>query len=293
MHMKPCVRRFIAGILTGALVFIKGPVIAVAVEASPVVIADFSHQDAVSPGEPFYRWMEKNGWQRGIGDPCYFFIDDGQLRLVSKPGPVYDARFRLALFHREKLLRGIENKVLMRITPEGFRIDAEADPLIRFTFTPLVLPSPEADLRDSGKNDAAFYLLVFFDSTAREFEGYEIPRSVAYVWANRPWSGPVASDPDYADFMRYIAVGFGKERLGRRQNVARRITEDYRLAFPEHEQVPDIIGVGLMIDSNTLGGRAESALSRVHMVMPPRTPDSGDDLPPSPGSRPTPRTPGF
>ncbi len=269
MNLIRTTGRIAAAIVAVMIIGVGGSAMAEAGEAEPIVIADFTCQPDVASFEGFYAWMAENGWRRGIGDPRYFFIRDGRLHLVSKSGPVYDARYRLVLFDREKLLRGLENKVLMRITPEGFRIDAAADPALRFVFTPLTLPSPEADLRDSGKNDAAFYLLVFFDSTAREFEGYEIPRTVAYVWANRPWPAPTASDPDYADFMRYIAVGFGKAGLGERQTVSRRIVADYRLAFPEHRTVPDITGVGLMIDSNTLGGTAESALGRIYILMPP------------------------
>lgn len=252
----------VLGAVAGLVVFLCRPAFAEG-EAAEVVIADFGDQADIPPGDPFLRWMAENGWRRGIGSPRYFFIRDGALHLVSKPGPVYDARVRLAIFDREKLLKGIENKVLVRVPPEGFRIEADTDPVLRFTVAPVTLPAEGADLRDSGKNDAAFYLLVFFDGQVREFEGYGIPRSIAYVWANRPWPEPVASDPDYADFMRYIAVGYGREDLGRPRNVTRRIIQDFRLAYPEQRRVPDIAGIGLMIDSNTLGGTAESAVSRI------------------------------
>lgn len=290
MNLIRTTGRIAAAIVAVMIIGVGGPAMAEAAAAEPIVIADFSRQPDVAPFEGFYAWMAENGWRRGIGDPRYFFIRDGRLHLVGKPGPIYDARYRMALFDREKLLRGLENKVLLRITPEKFRIGAETDPLIQFVFTPLTLPSAEADLRDSGKNDAAFYLLVFFDGTAREFEGYEIPRTVAYVWANRPWSAPVASDPDYADFMRYIAVGFGKAGLGESQTISRKIVEDYRLAFPEHEDIPDITGVGLMIDSNTLGGTAESALTRIQILVPPAP---ADDPGSSLRSNPPPRRPTF
>lgn len=100
----------------------------------------------------------------------------------------------------------------------------------------------------------------------------------------------MASDPDYADFMRYIAVGFGKAGLGEPQTCSRRIAGDYRLAFPAHGSVPDITGIGLMIDSNTLGGTAESALSRIHILMPPAP---AGDLDAAHRRNPTSRPPAF
>jgi hypothetical protein len=287
MKEKRTFQPIAAGLLAVMLIFFGWTYPAGAEDKKPLFIADFSRQADVAAGEDFYSWMEESGWRRGFGAPRFFFIRDGQLRMVSKPGPIYKDRYKLALLDRKKLIKGIENKVLVRITPEGFRIDPGTDPLLRFVFTPLDLPEPEADLRDPDKNDAALYLLVFFDSTAREFEGYEIPMSLAYVWANREWAKPVASDPDYAEFMRYMSVGAGGEAVGRQQTISRPIVGDFRRAFPEFEHVPAIIGLGLMIDSNTLGGTAESALSSIEIVMRPDPEDPAGGTPASSRRDPT------
>ncbi len=227
------------------------------------VIFNPGDQADVPAGEPFSRWAGEMGWQSPLGDPRYFFVENGKLHMVSKPGPIYDSRFWLAVWDREKLKDQIENKVLVRISPEEFRIDPDEYPVIGFTMTPVTLPPPEADLRESDKNDAAFYLVVSFDTEKKDFGGFELPESIAYVWANRKWSQPVAGDPDYEAFMRYIPIGYGRDKLGQKLTVTRKIREDFQMAYPGRKTVPDIIGIALMIDSNTLGGTAESTLSRI------------------------------
>jgi len=126
----------------------------------------------------------------------------------------------------------------------------------------VTLPGKGADLRDSSRNDAAFYLLVSFDTARHDYEGLEIPLTVAYVWANRPWKEPVGKDSDYADFLRYIPIGHGEERLGTAREIRRDVKTDFRLAFPEHKgaRVPDVVQIGLLIDSNTVNSVAASQL---------------------------------
>lgn|GEM_PF-5524777 len=228
-----------------------------------LVLFDLSDQEEVPAGEPFSRWFRNQGWRNPMGDPLYFFIRDGALHMVSKPGPVYKNRYWLALYDREKLKNRIENKVLIGITSENFRIDPEQHPVLGFIMTPVALPPGDADLRDSAKNDAAFYLIVSFDTPRHDYMGLKMPESIGYVWTNQEWDEPVAGDPDYDAFLRYIPIGSGTEKLGRMQTTTRRIRDDFRTAYPERRDLPDIIDLGVMIDTNTLGGTAESVLHRI------------------------------
>ncbi len=197
-----------------------------------IMVLNLAGQEDVPPGKPFLAYAETRGWTSPLGDPVYFFIRDGKLHLVSRPGPVYNSRYWLAIFNRDKLKDRIENKVLMRITPATFRIDPQTYPLLGFAMTPEKLPSPAADLRDSGKNDAAFYLIVAFDTRRHDFMGYEMPESIAYVWANRRWEKPVAVDPDYDAFMRYIAIGWGSGQLGKTAGCASRRRQGFSEGLP-------------------------------------------------------------
>ena len=233
-------------------------------EGSPTgKVVDIAKAERVRAGRPFKRWMRERGWKSEFGSPEYFFVRNGALHLVSKPGPVYNDRYSLAIFNREKLINGMENKVLLRVAGgPDFRLDPRKRPFIHFRMKPVSLPGEGADLRNPSKNDSAFYLLVGFDTERHEFEGRKMPETVAYVWANREWDEPVGRDPDYSAFLRYIPIGRNGAGLGESHEVVRNVRKDYRLAFPEKrgEPVPEVIRVGLMIDSNTVGGTAESVL---------------------------------
>lgn len=236
-------------------------------------IVDFSKEQDVAAGRAFKDWMQKAGWVPEFGSPEYFFIRNGALHMVSKPGPVFRKRAILALTNRQKLKMGMENKVLLRVAGgQDFRINPREFPLLRLKMAPLVLPGKGADLRDSTKNDSAFYLLVSFDTERHDYGGVKLPETVAYVWANRAWAEGVGKDPDYAEFMRYIPIGWGEERLGTAHEITRNVAEDFFLAFPEHkgESVPDIIKISLLIDSNTVNSVAESKLEWVRLESTPR-----------------------
>jgi len=256
-------RAYGIGIIMSLVLWLILPPIAGGQEGKTRTVVDFTNEADVETGDVFQEWMEKQGWSNPLGGPKYFFVRNGRLHLVSKPGPVFEDRYVMAVFNRDKLINQIENKVLIGVTPPDFRVDPDNWPLLNFVMTPIQLPPKEADLRDSDKNDSAFYLLVSFDTEKHDYRGYEMPRSISYVWANQKWPEPVASDPDYEDFMRYIPIGYGDQALGAPQTITRQVSADYRAAYPEAETVPDIIEIGLMIDSNTVGGTAESALSRI------------------------------
>lgn len=146
---------------------------------------------------------------------------------------------------------------------DGFRIDPDDYPVLNVTMAPITLPASGADLLDSDRNDSCFYLIVSFDTKRQDIGGYRIPQSIGYVWANYEWAQPVGKDPDYKDFLRYIPIGWGAQALGEIRPVQRRISGDFLTAFPEHDHVPGVIDAFLKIDSNTLGGDAESILERV------------------------------
>lgn len=244
-----------------------------------VSVVSIPDEERASSGKPFKRWMRRRGWSSEFGSPEYFYVRDGALHMVSKPGPVYNDRYSLAVFNRQKLIEGMENKVLLRVAGEPeLRLDPGTYPYIRFRMTPLKLPAEGADLRNASKNDAAFYLLVGFDTKRHEFEGRKMPETVAYVWANREWDAPVGSDPDYSSFLRYIPIGHNGQGLGEPHTILRNVRKDYLLAFPERrgKPVPDIIKVGLMIDSNTVGGNAESVLQWIRFQQEPTAAPEGE-----------------
>ena len=230
-------------------------------QKAPIVIVDFSKEADVSEGAEFKDWMQKKGWLSEFGSPEYFFIKGGALNMVSKAGPVFNSRLILALTDRQRLMKGMENKVILQIAGGAdFRIRTDELPKLHFKMSPVELPGSGADLRDSSRNDCAFYLLVGFDTELHDYEGVKLPETVAYVWADQAWEAPVGRDPDYEDFFRYIPIGCGEEALGKPQEITRDIASDFLLAYPEEKgkTVPDVIKIGLMIDSNTVDSTAKS-----------------------------------
>ena len=232
----------------------------------PVEVADLSQEEDVSAGKDFREWLSNRGWKAAFGAPEFFFIRQGALHLVSKPGPIWRKRAYLWLTNRKKVRSGVENAVMLQLAGgEDFRVDVETLATLRFRMTPIVLPGKGADLRHPSKGDCAFYLLVGFDTERYDCDGIEMPKTVGYVWANHPWEEPVGMSTRFPKSIRYIPIGWGEEELGKPQETVRNVKEDFRLAFPEDEgkAVPDVIEVSLMIDSNSVDSEAESALDFV------------------------------
>jgi hypothetical protein len=147
---------------------------------------------------------------------------------------------------------------------DGFALDLEAQPILRLRMAPIRLPGPGADLRDSRMNDCCFYLLLGLHGRTHSFQGLTMPDTLAYVWANRRWDDEVASDPDYEEFLRYVAVGHGAERSGEEREISRDVPADVRRAFPDLPGVKPILrSVSVMVDANTVGTEAASSLRRL------------------------------
>lgn len=230
--------------------------------AEPLTIVDFSREPDTAVGEAMGAWLkkQKGRWDVKLGAPDYFFIQGGSLHLVARPGPSSSSILLWKLLKRE-------DKVIVRLTPGGTRIRPAELRHVEVTMAPLRLPGKGADVTDSARNDACFYLLLGFDGPKHFFEGQRVPDTVAYVWADGAWkvSGEVGRERKYGSFMRYIALGRGADRPGELRTLSRDVEADFRLAFPERaaEGVPDVVEVGMMIDSNTVKSEAESLLRSI------------------------------
>ena len=231
--------------------------------AEPQTIVDFASVHDVGAGDPFVAWMRRMPWNVRFGGPTFFSIEKGALHLIARPGPMASSSLLWRLLKRE-------DKVLVQLTPDGFRLQPAALRHVEVQMAPLRLPGKGADVTDSARNDACFYLLVSFDGPRHFFEGRRVADTVAYVWADGPWQtgAAVGRERKYGAFMRYIAIGRGPDRLGQLRTWVRDIDADFRQAFPERATggVPDVVEVGLMIDSNTVKSEAESLLRSVRFL---------------------------
>lgn len=232
--------------------------------AEPVTVLDFAGEADAPAGDAFNAWLkQKARWQVKFGTPAYFFLQGGSLHLVARSGPLAGSVLFWRLLKRE-------DKVLIRTSPDNFRIKSSELRRIEVTMAPLKLPGQGADVTDPERNDACFYLLVSFDGPRHSYQGQKVADTVAYVWADGDWKsgGEVGRERKYGEFMRYIALGRGPDKPGELRTLVRDFGADFQKAYPERAAagVPDVVEVGLMIDSNTVKGEAESLLRRVRFL---------------------------
>lgn len=227
---------------------------------------EFSAEGDVAAGD-VPAWAAAKGFSRVLGNPVWFFLEEGRLHLVAKPGPVHQRRYRLALTDRDALRAGLESKVILRLTPDDFALDVASFPRVRIRMAPVVLPGKGADLRDSSKNDACFYLLLGFGEPRHDFSGVWLPDTVAYVWTDGEWDEEVASDPEYEALMRYVPIGHGAESPGIIREITRDVVTDFRRAFPDLP-MRRLRSVSIMVDSNTVETTAASVLESIRFLPP-------------------------
>ncbi|MBL9004918.1 MAG: DUF3047 domain-containing protein [Myxococcales bacterium] len=233
--------------------------------SEPLAVVDFSRQPDASPGPAMAAWLDaqKGRIETKFGGPAYFFLQQGSLHLVARPGPAASSILLWRLLKRE-------DKVILRLTPNGFRVSPRSYRRVEVTMAPVRLPGKGADVTDSDRNDACFYLLVAFDGPRHLYQGQRVPDTIAYVWADGAWKtgADVGRERKYGEFMRHIALGRGPDRLGELRTLVRDVEADFRLAYPERAEkgIPDVIEVGLMIDSNTVKSEAESMLRSVRFL---------------------------
>jgi hypothetical protein len=236
-----------------ALALLGSPGVSAA--AAPLTVFDLAAEPDIPAGSPMSAWLRHKSWEVKFGGPAYFFIQDGSLHLVARPGPNTSSILLWRLLKRE-------DKVIVRVSPDGFRVHPSELRHVEVTMAPLRLPGKGADVTDSDRNDACFYLLVSFDGPRHLYEGQRVPDTLAYVWADGAWKtgAEVGRERKYGAFMRYIAIGRGADRPGELRTLSRDVEADFRMAYPERAAggVPDVVEVGLMVDSNTVRGEAES-----------------------------------
>ncbi|MCA1793412.1 MAG: DUF3047 domain-containing protein [Desulfotignum sp.] len=88
--------------------------------------------------------------------------------------------------------------------------------------------------------------------SASLFSGKEVPgTALNYIWANKASIGKIVPNP-YAEEAMMVVLQSGNEASGRWITEERNIPEDYRRAFGKNP--PDIIGIGIMTDTDDTGG---------------------------------------
>ena len=111
--------------------------------------------------------------------------------------------------------------------------------------------------RDLGKFDHAARVFIAFDT----FIGP--PRTLNYLWADVEKPGTVLAHPK-SDRAQIFVLESGNARAGQWVTEERDVTADWKKVFPDRE-LPKIVGVGLMTDSDSLGARLEGFYAAVEL----------------------------
>lgn len=130
---------------------------------------------------------------------------------------------------------------------------------------------PGADNIAAGKDDAPVRVVVAFKgdrnkldaaeratmSLARALGGNELPfAAIQYIWEAKAPKETIAVNSN-SGRIKKLVVKSGVEGLNFWQSFTRDVRADFRRAFP-NEEPGEIESVGLMTDTDTLGGKAEA-----------------------------------
>jgi hypothetical protein len=107
-----------------------------------------------------------------------------------------------------------------------------------------------------------------FDHAARIFLAFDTlvgpPRTLNYLWANVEPVGAVLAHPKSGRAELFV-VESGNDRAGRWLAEERDVTADWERAFPG-KRMPKVVGVGMMTDSDSLGGRLAGEYADLRLV---------------------------
>lgn len=121
---------------------------------------------------------------------------------------------------------------------------------------------PEADVRDTDKDDQAVQFYVVFP----RFPAFANSRLVGYIWDT---TAPVGTELNSTktSTTRYIVLKSGEKNLGKWFEETRNVYEDYKRLFGEE---PTEVGrVSVMIDSDDTKSDAESYVSGIYFSKTP------------------------
>ena len=118
--------------------------------------------------------------------------------------------------------------------------------------------NPAGSERDLKKFDHAARVYVAFDT----FIGP--PRSLNYLWGNVEKSGTVLEHPK-SSRAQILVLESGNAKAGGWVAEERDVTADWKKVFPD-KPMPKIVGLGLMTDSDSLGGKLTGDYADIELI---------------------------
>jgi len=107
-----------------------------------------------------------------------------------------------------------------------------------------------------------------FDHAARVFVAFDTfigpPRTLNYMWANVEKPGTVLEHPKSGRAQIFVLES-GNGKAGQWISEERDITADWKIVFPDRP-MPKIAGLGVMTDSDSLGGRLTGDYADIELL---------------------------
>ena len=106
-----------------------------------------------------------------------------------------------------------------------------------------------------------------FDHAARVFVAFDTligpARTLNYLWGDAEPAGTVLAHPK-SERAQLFVLESGNTRAGQWVSESRDLTADWKKVFPDRA-MPKIIGIGLMTDSDSLGGTLEGDYADIEL----------------------------
>lgn len=107
-----------------------------------------------------------------------------------------------------------------------------------------------------------------FDHAARVFVAFDTfigpPRTLNYMWANSEPMGAVLEHPKSGRAQIFVLES-GKAKVGQWISEERDVAADWKKVFPD-KPMPKIVGLGVMTDSDSLGGRLTGDYADIKLI---------------------------
>jgi hypothetical protein len=107
-----------------------------------------------------------------------------------------------------------------------------------------------------------------FDHAARVFLAFDTfigpPRTLNYFWGDAEKTGTVLAHPKSARAQIFV-VESGNARAGEWISEERDVTADWQKVFPDRP-MPEIVGLGLMTDSDSLGQKLSGDYAAIELI---------------------------
>jgi hypothetical protein len=195
------------------------------------------------------------------------------LRTPVKPGwSVYRwPGKRMAAFEADRVMGRdalrVDSRGTVSVLRQKFEPALKSAGVLRFSWKAQSLPVG-ADLRDSGKEDAAVRVVLAFDGDrsllseraqrlsdlSLALTGEPLPyATLVYVWSETEPVGTVIHNPR-TDRIRKLVVSSGRDALGRWKDHERDVQADFRLVFGEASG--DLLSLALMSDTDNTRSQA-------------------------------------